>query len=65
MSTPVELQSSLQTNRSLNISGGRSFRKGLLSSIQSSDVGLVMLGVVEGHYFGGNGGFESLERELD
>ncbi len=60
MTTAVELQRGLQPDSSLDIITRLSFRQGFLGSVQTGDISLVMLGVVEGHDFARNGRFEGL-----
>ena len=49
VSSTVELQSGLKTNDALDISGGLEFAQALFGSVQTVDIGLMMLGVMKSH----------------
>ena len=63
VSTAVELESGLETNNALDIALRVQLAEGFLGGIQTIDIGLVVLGVVEGHDLGRDGWLERLESE--
>mgnify|MGYP006876481383 CR=1 FL=1 len=60
MSTAVELQGGLETDDALDVSGRLELAEALLGRVEAVDIGLVVLGVVEGHDLRRDGRLERL-----